>query len=198
MKKLLISLVVVLFVALTGMGYLYKYERAEHLRTMGNQSALLTGVKHWKTKDSLNAVTIEKLTLSKKELKEHEGELVEELKDMGIKIKRLERLTQVGTQTKVQFKTVTKDSVVYLPGKDSIVAIKCMEYKDPWIDFVGCQDNVQLVVKDSLQIAAHGIPRKFWFIRYGTRAVNIDIVSKNPYTDITYAREIELRKRRKK
>lgn len=175
--------------------FMYDHERKEHIRTERNQVALMEGVKHWKTKDSLNAATIQELTLSKGELKKHEAELVEQVKELGIKVKRLERVTQVGTKTEIRFVPIRKDSLIYIAGRDSIVKIECLEYKDPWIDFVGCNDDVQLVVRDSLDILAHRVPKNFWFIKFGTKAVRLDIISKNPYTDITYAREIKMRRK---
>ena len=127
MKNLMLYITLFLVLSTATSGYLYKRERKERQRLELNQASLFTGLKHYKTKDSLNASRIQKLTLSKQELKEHEAALVAEVKNLGIKLKRVERIIQVGTETNVKFKTIRKDSLIYLPGKDSIIRMECME-----------------------------------------------------------------------
>lgn len=201
--KIEIALATILVLSIVSLFVMYKKEHTERIRTEGNQTALLTGIKHYKTKDSLNAVTVQELTLSKSELKQHEAELVETVNKMGIKLKRLESITQVSTETKIVFKPVRKDSLIYIPGKDSIIRLDCMEYKDAWTSFIGCYDgenpmpNVSLIVRDSIEIVGHIVPKEFpvlKFIKYGVKSVNVDVTSYNPSTDIKYAKNIKLKK----
>ena len=115
----------------------------------------------------MNAVKIQTLIVTQKELKTHEHDLVSTIEEQGIKIKRLESVTQVKTETKIEFKASTKDSIIYLPGKDSIIHLKCLEYKDPFIYFLGCYENdslaTQIIIPVGLDIYGHRVPRQFVF-----------------------------------
>ena len=51
---------------------------------------------------------------------------------------------------------------------------------------------------DTLHQIVHRVPHRFWFIRYGTKAIRQEVVSSTPHTRIVYTEYIELPKRRKK
>lgn len=196
--KNLLYIAVVLSLFLTIQTIRLNRAQKERTRLQSNQTALLNGMEHYKTADSLNAVKLQTLELSKKEMKTHESELVATLKKQGIKLKRLESVTQIKTETKIEFKAVLKDSLVYLPGKDSLVTMKCMDYRDPWIDFSGCYQGdtfaAKIQIPVNLDIIAHRVPKQFLFFKFGVKSVDIDIISLNPYTDIAYAKNIRLKK----
>lgn len=198
MKNLTLYITIILLFTTSTLSYLYQSERKERLRTEGNQTALLNGMVHYKTSDSLNAVKIQTLELTQQELKAHEKDLVSTIEQQGIKIKRLESVTQVKTETKAEFKATKKDSIVYLPGKDSIIHLQCLEYKDPFISFVGCYENdslaTQIIIPVDIDIYAHRVPRQFLFFRHGVRSIDLEVISLNPYTTISYARNIKLKK----
>ncbi len=199
MKNLTLYITILLLLTTSTLSFLYQHERKERLRTQGNQTALLNGMVHYKTSDSLNAVKIQTLELTQKELKAHEKNLVSTIEQQGIKIKRLESVTQVKTETKAEFKASKKDSsIVYLPGKDSIIHLNCLEYKDPFISFVGCYENdsltTQIIIPVDIDIYAHRVPKQFWFFRHGVKSVDLEVISLNPYTTISYARNIKLKK----
>lgn len=46
---------------------------------------------------------------------------------------------------------------------------------------------------DTLDQAVHRVPHRFWFIKWGTKAIRQDIVCRNPYSQITYSEYIELK-----
>ena len=198
MKNLTLYITIILLFTTSTLSYLYQSERKERLRTEGNQTALLNGMVHYKTSDSLNAVKIQTLELTQKEMKAHEKDLVSTLEQQGIKIKRLESVTQVKTETKAEFKATKKESIVYLPGKDSIIHLQCLEYKDPFISFVGCYENdslaTQIIIPVDIDIYAHRVPKQFLFFRHGVRSIDLEVICLNPYTTISYARNIKLKK----
>jgi len=198
-NKIALIILGVLIISLVSLFLMWKSERKERIRTESNQNALLFDIEHYKTSDSLNAVKIQSLELSKSELKKYESELVDKLKKQDIKIKRLESVTQIETNTKVEFITVVKDSLIQVAGKDSFIYIKCIDYKNPFIDFVGCkvsEDSVSVKIKIpvNLDIIAHRVPKHFLFIPHGVKSIDIDIISSNPYTEITAAKNIKLKK----
>jgi len=175
---------------------LYNKERKERVRLDKNQSSLLSGIEHYKTKSGQDAVTIEQLTLEKKELKKYESQLVDSLKKQGFKLRRLESVTQVSTQSNIRFVPAYKDSIV--TRNDTIYKMPCYEYEDEWISFVGCKDLdgdfVSISQSDSIIIVGNRIPKRFLWIPYGVKSINLDIVSMNPYSTIKYARNIVVKK----
>lgn len=199
MKKLTLYITILLLLTTSTLSFFYQRERTERLRTEGNQTALLNGIVHYKTSDSLNAVKIQTLELTQKELKAHEKNLVSTIEQQGIKIKRIESVTQVKTESKAEFKASKKDStIIYLPGNDSIIHLNCLEYKDSFISFTGCYENdsltTQIIIPVDIDIYAHRLPKQFWFFSYGVKSVDLEVISLNPYTTISYARNIKLKK----
>ena len=59
-------------------------------------------------------------------------------------------------------------------------------------------DSVECRVQsiDTIIQIVHRVPRKFLFIRYGTKGIRQEIVSANPHTHIVSARYIEFPRRR--
>lgn len=187
----------ILICACIALGVLYSVELKERIRLDKNQASLLSGIEHYKTKSGQDAATIKQLILEKGELKEFESELVDSLKKQGFKIRRLESITQVSTQSNVQFKPIYKDSLVV--KHDTVYKMPCYEYNDDWISFTGCRDldgttTVSISQIDSIIIVGNRIPKRFIGIPFGVKSINLDIVSYNPYSTIKYARNITLKK----
>jgi hypothetical protein len=198
MKRLRIEIVVgaLLVLAVLSVGYLWNNERKERIRLDKNQSSLLSDIEHYKTKSGESAVMIQQLTLEKGELKKYESELVDSIKKLGFKLRRLESITQVSTKTDIRFVPIYKDSIV--TRFDTIYKMPCYEYKDEWVTFLGCkdlgEDYVEISQSDSIIIVGNRIPKRFIGIPYGVKSINLDIVSMNPYSTIKYARNIVLKK----
>lgn len=197
--KFQIIIVVILVGIIVVLHEMYKRELTERRRTDSNQIALMEGMKRYKTKDSLNVVSIHTLTQKKNEFKKYNAGLAATVDELNLKVKRLQSVTSVATSTEIEFVTTIKDSLVYLPGKDSIVEMKCLEYKNAYVDFSGCfvEDtfNARIIIPDTLIHIAHRVPKNIWFIKFGTKSINLEVLSKNPYTKIAYAKNIQFQKR---
>ena len=197
--KFQILIVVILVGIIVVLHEMYKRELTERRRTDNNQIALLEGMKRYKTKDSLNVVSIQTITQKKNEFEKYNADLSETVNKLNLKVKRLQSVTSVATSTEIEFKTVLKDSLIYLPGKDSLIEMQCLEYKNAYVDFSGCfvQDtfNASIIIPDTLIHIAHRVPKNIWFIKFGTKSINLEILSKNPYTKIAYAKNIQFQKR---
>ena len=144
----------------------------------------------------MNATGIPIFACRASELESSKSELVEICDDLRIKVKRLQSASTTVTQTKYEFKTIFKDSVIVRNGA-VLDTIKCMSYKDQWLSFEGCtNDNlnfdVQIESRDTIIQIVHRVPRKFWFIKWGTKAIRQEVISKNPHGRITYTEYIEL------
>ena len=198
MKKLLIKIgiyVVLAIVAVFSVKSCVDTKR-ENKRLAGNQTALLEGVTYYRTQDSLSAASVAVLTLEMDEFKQHYSDLVKEANGLNLKVKRLEAASR--TATKTVYKTITewKDSIVVVGG--SIDTIRCLDYSDAYLTFNACErsDTVtsHIEVRDTLVQFIHRVPRKCWFIKWGTKGIRQEVVSKNPNTQITYAEYINFKK----
>lgn len=192
MKTNLILLLLVVILALW-----IKVEVKQNQKLTRNQSALLSQAKFYKTRDSLNAASIEKLTLTTAQFREKQVESTKLIKSMSLKLRRVE---SVSTQAVETTRLITDTLIV----RDSMMGIN---YTDPYLSIKGqvsihpqmqAHLHSQAVLKaeiisyDTLIQVVHRVPRKFWFLRFGTKAIRQEIVSKNPYTKITYAEYVEL------
>ena len=196
MKKTLFTIIVFLAGALilaVNMGIQIRKDRD---RLEGNQASLLQKANYYRTKDSLSAASVQKLTLTTRELKQGNDRLATEIENLNIKLRRVQAASTNATKTEVIIKTQIKDSLIIVDGKPD--TLKCIEYRNPWLTLHGCiqaeQFNGRIESRDTLVQVIHRIPRRFLFIRYGTKSIRQEVVSKNPHTRITYAEYIELKK----
>jgi hypothetical protein len=165
-------------------------------RIGANQRALLEKVTLYRTKDSLSAASVEKLTLTKKELEQYNGELAQTIKDLGIKIKRLESASSTTIKTEVDITTPIVEDIIIEDLKP--IPVQRFNWSDSWVAVSGIirdkQVNCNVQSIDTLIQVVHRVPKKFWFIKWGTKAIRQEIMSKNPHTQIIYTEYIELKK----
>ena len=116
--------------------------------------------------------------------------------DLGLQVKRLQAASKTETQTKVEIQTVVKDSIIYRNG--ILDSLKRIEWRDPWVSVEGTlkKDSLNLNVTsvDTLYQFIHRVPHKFWFIKWGTKAIRQEITTSNPHSKIVYTEYIELKK----
>lgn len=196
LNKIKNSVLIILAVAFLLTAYLLKQANQEKNRLNDNQTTLLTDVKFYKTKDSLSAAGVDRLTLKNSEFEKYNAGLVKEVENLNLKVRRLESASQTGIKTEYKIKTVVKDSLVYRDGKPQ--SVQCINQHDKWMSLDGCiinkffEGNVMSI--DSIDQFVHRVPRKFLFIKYGTKAIRQEVVSKNPNSTIYYSKYIELKR----
>ncbi len=163
-----------------------------------DRHALLDGITFYRTRDSLSAASVERLTLTKRELEKYCGDLAEDVKRLGLKVKHLQSASQTATETRYEIKTQVRDSVVYTGGSSLADSVQHISYADRFLKFDGMiHDGIfkgTIESRDTLTHIVHRVPRRFLCFRWGTKAVRMEVVSSNPHTKITYARYVELRK----
>lgn len=195
MKKYIVIAVVILIGVIAALSYLLKIEKVEVKRLAGNQSSLLEDVTFYRTKDSLSAASVERLQLTNREFERYCGNLKAQVEQLGIKVKRLQSVASTGTETKYPVDVQLKDSTVV---RDSTIILKCIELHNPYLDLSGCIEEDRflgsIASRDTLDQVVHRIPHKFWFIKWGCKAIRQEVVSRNPYTQIMYSEYIELNK----
>ena len=195
MKKAAIVTIALLLSALIASVIGMRKERAEKERFKANQTALLAQVDTLTTENGKHAADVLKLSLTVDELKQTNAALKKTTDDLGIKLKRVQSASTTGVKTEVKFITQVRDSIVY---RDSIVVpVKAFTWRDPWTDVTGVieRDSVDLSVSsvDTLTTIVHKVPHKFWFIKWGCKAIKQTVVSSNPHTKITYTEYIEVK-----
>lgn len=195
MKKAAIVTIALLLSALIASVIGMRKERAEKERFKANQTALLAQVDTLTTENGKHAADVLKLSLTVDELRNANAQLVKTADELNIKLKRIQSASTTATNTEVKVITQVRDSIVY---RDSIVVpVKAFTWRDPWTDVTGVieRDSVDLLVSsvDTLTTIVHKVPHKFWFIKWGCKAVKQTVVSSNPHTKITYTEYIEVK-----
>lgn len=199
MKRILFIVIAVLVGVVALLWSAYRSERAERQRFEGNQSVLMDSVRHYKVRDSLNAASVQALNLTVSEYKRYRTEDAALIRDMGIKLKRALSVAKVETSTDVTIHAPIQDSIIQSDNPElPSDTVRTFNWRDPWVSVAGTirKDSISCSVRsqDSLAIVAHRVPRKFLFIRWGTKAVRLDIVSRNPHTTIQSAEYVRFSK----
>lgn len=195
MKKAAIVTIALLLSALIASVIGMRKERAEKERFKANQTALLAQVDTLTTENGKHAADVLKLSLTVDELRNANAQLVKTADELNIKLKRIQSASTTATNTEVKVITQVRDSIVY---RDSvIVPVKVFTWRDSWTDVNGVieRDSVDLLVSsvDTLTTIVHKVPHKFWFIKWGCKAIKQTVVSSNPHTKITYTEYIEVK-----
>lgn len=174
-------------------------------RLAGNQQALLEKAEYYETEAGKSAASVQRLQLSYSELEDNYSQVCKVSNDLRIKIKRMEAATTTQTKTEVEVQTTVRDTVII---RDTLPPLKlqAIEWKDPWVTVTGGLAGKELKLNissvDTLTQIVYRVPKQFWFIKYGTKAIRQEIVSSNPHTKIVYTEYVELEskchKRRKK
>lgn len=156
-------------------------------RLADNQQALTSKIAQHKTKDSLNAATVQTLRMTAAEYKSAYQKEADRAKSLGIANKRLTAAAHVAAHTETPVKTIVRDSLIYVDGK--IDTLRCLKYSDRWTSLNGCVGKDSSFVgkissREELDLYLHVVPKRFLFIKYGVKQVNASAVSGNPNTII--------------
>ncbi|MBD9136617.1 MAG: hypothetical protein EGP78_03145, partial [Alistipes shahii] len=112
--------------------------------------------------------------------------------------KGVEAAAKAVAVTDAEIRTPLRDTVVVrihdtLPVLDTV---RMFRWRDPWVSVEGRigRDSAACRIRsvDTLRQAVHRIPRRFLFIRWGTKALRQEIVSTNPHTRIVYVEYVKI------
>ena len=192
MKKYLILAAVAIVAALAVIWADRKIEKltAERDRYAGNTAALLSDVERYRVRDSLNAARVQSLELTVKEYERFRADDAALIKQLKQRNRDLAAVNKTQSQTIIDLRATPVDTVVLV--RDSIitpaVAVHC---GDAWFDFDGIltadKFTGTLKNRDSLLLAETVKYRRFLGFLWKTRKVEdrkLDVVSKNPHTEI--------------
>lgn len=192
-KYLIIAAVIVAFATIIGWQQSrIKSLTADRDKYRSNTETLLQDVKTYQTKDSLNAAKVGNLTLKVSEYEKYRADDLALIKTLQTKNRDLQRVTTAQMETINELRANVRDSIVYLPGDTVTTVLRCIEYSDKWVDFDGCIINNmfsgKIITRDSLLITESVQYKRFLNFLWKTKRIKnreFDIVSKNPYTEIT-------------
>ncbi len=197
-----LALVTLLLGAVAVLSCVVKNQHQEIGRLSGNQTALLDSVKHYRTESDRNAASVRVLELTKRELEENCTGLTEQVKDLGIKLRRAEAVAQTATRTALEFQSQVRDSIIYVVDSTAtrhyLDSLKLLEWKDPWVSFHGELRGDNLTAKiesvDTLTTVLHRVPRKCFLFRWKKDEYRVEVVSSNPHTEIVYETYVKVTK----
>lgn len=204
MKKFLIIYSVVATLLLAGG---VRILRNENKRLKNNQTALAQEVEHYKSALGDEVASAQILRLRCGEYEDLRKADAERIKSLGIRIRRLESAarsvaaTEVEAHAQIRDTVVVRDTVRLFDTIRRTDTLRRFRWSDPWVEVEGEIDggDVRCTVRsiDTLHQVVHRVPRRFLFIRYGTKAIRQDVFSTNPHTRIAYTEYVEFEHRRR-
>ena len=173
----------------------------ENKRLTNNQAVLLDSMQTYKVADSLNVAKINVLELSLSDYKRYREEDAALIKKL--KADKLSAVTSINATTTTNIKTPVKDSIIYKDRVVPIDTVKQINYDSKWTSVHGylANDtiNLNIVNREELLIAESFVKKRFigiklpiWLFGYKTKSV--DVVSKNPNTEIKNLEYIQIYK----
>ena len=174
--------------------------KAERDRYRKNTEILLSDVELYRTKDSLSAARVESLELTVKEYERFRAEDAVLIKSLQKKNRDLASVNKTQSETIIALSSVPKDTVIIT--KDSIItpAVK-VHCGDTWYDFDGLLTKElftgTLRNRDSLVVAETAEYKRFLGFLWKTKQVKdrqVDVISKNPHTEILGVEHVTISK----
>lgn len=176
----------------------YRRYRTENRRLAQNQQALAGHVTLYRTRLGEAAASAQALRLRCGEFERLRAADAARIRSLGVKIRRLEAAAKAVAATTVDLEAPLRDTVI-LRLRDTLVVrdtLRLFRWRDRWVTVEGelYADSVRCRVEsiDTLRQIVHRIPRRFLFIRWGTKALRQQIVSSNPHTRIVHAEYVKV------
>ena len=179
---------IVLIALCFAFGGLWKSAVNENYRLHTNQRVLIEDARYYRTRDSLSAASVGQLTLRHSELELYCDDLISMAFELELKVRRLETASRTATNTVIEFVPLWRDSVVFREGR--VDTLRCATFSDTWVDFEVCDSSAYVSIADTLVQFVHRMPRRWWFIKFGTKSIRQEVMCRNPHTEIIYTEYI--------
>ena len=195
MRKILFYYSVVATLLLMVCVAILRHNNKEVARLRNNCEALSSETQLYKTRLDESVASVVALQLRLDEYRKQHAKDLRRIRALDIKLRRVESVATTATESKAKFIAPRIDTVIL---RDTLSLFR---WNDNWARVEGTIRNneVECFVEsvDTLHQVIHRVPHRWWFIRYGTKAVRQEITSSNPHTRIVYTEYIELPKRRR-
>lgn len=185
-----------------------RHYRSENRRLEQNQTALASDLHHYRTRLGEEAASAQALRLHCAEFERLRAADAARIRTLGIRLRRLEAASKHVTRTEVTLRAPLGDPLLQpaAPTQDPLRrtpheallpdSLRRFRWSDPWVTVEGVlgRDSVacRIESRDTLRQIVHRIPRRFLFIRWGTKALRQEIISSNPHTRIVYSEYIRI------
>lgn len=199
MKRIILLLVAISIAISFGSSLYIRRLIKDKQRLIDNQEVLLSDITLYRTEADRSAASVGVLTLQLDELRRQRASDVEQIKQLGIRLRRAESYARSVTTSSYVATTALRDSIIV---RDTIRdTVRVFLSGDTWsrVEGVIRGDSLRYNVSsvDTLFQVLHRVPRRFLFFRYGTKAIRQEITSSNPHTTLVYAEYVELPHRRR-
>jgi hypothetical protein len=176
-------------------GLMLRHTRGELRRLEQNVESLMGDVEHYKTRAEKSAASVAILELKIEEFKRMQYRDAEQIRSLGIRLRRTESFAKSVTATNSSLSIALRDSVV----ERDTVKIFDTTHGGTTLSGRVASDSLSISIKqrDTLYQVVHRVPRKFLFLRFGTKAIHQDVWTSNPLSEVVYTEYIELSKREK-
>jgi hypothetical protein len=176
-------------------GLMLRHTRGELRRLEQNVESLMGDVEHYKTRAEKSAASVAILELKIEEFKRMQSRDAEQIRSLGIRLRRTESFAKSVTATNSSLSIALRDSVV----ERDTVKIFDTTHGGTTLSGRVASDSLSISIKqrDTLYQVVHRVPRKFLFLRFGTKAIHQDVWTSNPLSEVVYTEYIELSKREK-
>ena len=170
-----------------------RHRRNEMERLQNHNEALTSETEFYKSRYDESAASVVAMQLQLAEFREQHARDAKRIKVLGLRLRRVESTSTVATKSKVEFVAPRHDTIILHD------TLSLFRWEDEWVKVEGLVRGEWVECKvesvDTLRQIVHRVPHRFWFIRYGTKAIRQEITSSNPHSRIVYAEYIELPKR---
>ena len=196
MKSISIILLILLFAIFTLDCCNNKKLKQENERLRNNQMTLSQELSGYIDRENCLVAQVQTLQLTKDEFMQIADQEAEEVKTLKKKLKYLNSYSEQRIQSEYIIDTLTLYDSVFI-NNNVIDTIQCFDYSDNYFQMQGCIDGGRYTGEikcfDTLIQVVERIPKKFLFIKYGTKGFRQSVKSKNPHSRITYAKNIEIK-----
>lgn len=165
-----------------------------------NQHALMQSVMLYRTKADESAARVEALELSVAEFKEYRARDAEAIRSLGIRLRRAESYAVSATRSLYEVAMPLRDTIILRDTVRDTVRLFATEDRWSRVEGVVWGDSLNFALHsvDTLRQVIHRVPRKFLFIRYGTKGIRQEIWSSNPHTELVYTEYVEFEPKKKR
>lgn len=168
----------------------------ERNRHTNNIMALNDSVRIYRTRLGESAASCRVLELRIGELKRLRSDDAKRIKQMGLHLRQVQSHAVSAIETTIDASTILRDTLIL---HDSV---QRFFWRDDWVTIRGTirDQKVECHMQsiDTLRQTVRRIPRKIWFIRFGTKALQQEITSSNPHSRIVYTEYIKISRRRER
>ena len=175
--------------------------KKENQRLQNNHSVLLAKTdalyienQKYKVADSLSAIKVDELRLTLEEYKKYRAEDLALISKLRVDKKELQKIIDVQAENLLTLSAPLRDTILIF--RDTSQYVKAFSYESEWIDVNGLvnleTDQVDLAInnRESLIVVESVTYKRFLGFLWKTKNIksrSVDIVSRNPHTEIIEA-----------